>query len=152
MLKRYAVIFLSALCLSLPLSTAVSAHDGAHPHRDEYGPDHRYERVHHHQDGEHYHRPEHYGHYLGDAYHQQYERYYDRGRYGRGYYGESRYQRGECWRQRQVGLWHGEPAIISVRICQGHHGRIEIVEGSERLVHYRRGHDHYHRGHHRDRH
>lgn len=69
--------------------------------------------------------------------------YYDRGRYGRGYYGESRYQTGPCWRERRRGHFDGEPAIISVRLCRGRHGRIDVVEGSERLIRFRRHHPHH---------
>lgn len=129
---------LSTLVLSLPVAGPAFAGSGGvsaivdvdksgwakHPPRHAHSHHHH---AHRHQGGRHgYHR---------DPYRRG---YYDRGHYGRGYYGESRDQLGQCWRERRRGHFEGEPAIISVRLCRRPHGQIDVIEGSERLIRYRR--------------
>lgn len=75
-------------------------------------------------------------HHYRDRYHRSGPRYYDRGRYGRGYYGQSRYQTNRCWREQRHSHFHGRPALVSVRVCRNAYGQTYVVHGETRLIHY----------------
>lgn len=121
--KLIAILF-SALMLGLPFSPSVGATTYA---VSEIKPDGSKLHPHHHRD-------------YRDRYHRPAPRYYDRGRYGRGYYGESRYQTGRCWREDRHGYFRGRPAIVSVRLCRDRYGNTYIDESSTRLIRYIRRH------------